>query len=127
MIQNECKKCHTTGEWYLSALGTCPACVREWVKDYRHRPARADGYRLHTYADGYGNWHARIVFTTALGNTAEADRIASNAMQSAKRAIRAAIVERMQPIGTRRLKYRVSENKSEPGSGRLMELVISEN
>jgi hypothetical protein len=87
---------------------------------------KQNGYTLNTYADGFGRWHTQIKFSTALGNTAEAERIADNALKAAKRAIRGAIVERMQPTPTRRLSYEVTANEFQPGSGCLRALTISE-
>jgi len=83
-------------------------------------------YQLATYADGFGNWHCKITFTPALGNTGEAERVAFNAMAAAKRSIRRAIVERMQPTKARRLQYSVTANEVTPGIGTLRTLTISE-
>ena len=82
-------------------------------------------YELNTYADGFGIWHSKIIFTPPIGNTGEAERVADNAIRNAKRKIRQAIAERMssQP---RRLSYEVSANSSQLGSGRLVSLTISE-
>lgn len=67
-------------------------------------------YKLNTYANGYGIWHCQIKFIEPLGNSGEAEAIAADAMRAAKRAIRAAIVERMEPKKTRRLSYKVAAN-----------------
>ena len=83
-------------------------------------------YKLNTYADGYGIWHSQIFFTSPMGNNAEAERIISNAIANAKRNIRQAITERMEPIKTKRLSYKVSANTVEPGIGRLTSLTITE-
>jgi hypothetical protein len=82
-------------------------------------------YKLNTYANGFGIWHAEIFFTPPIGNTGEADRVADNAMRNAKRHIRQAIAERMSSK-PRRLSYKVSSNSFEPGSGRLATLTICE-
>jgi hypothetical protein len=82
-------------------------------------------YKLNTYANDFGIWHAEIVFTPPIGNTGEADRVAANAMRNAKRHIRQAIQER-QASKVRRLAYKVSANTSEPGIGRLATLTICE-
>lgn len=122
-----CAKCKTESE-SLSALDTCPACVRDWVKDYRNhnrrQPRRA--YSVNVFADGFGRWKAAISFNVPLGNTAEADRVAANAIANAKKQIRAAIVERQQPKETRRLSYEVIDNKMELGTSRLLALTIAE-
>jgi hypothetical protein len=83
-------------------------------------------YKLNTYADGFGIWHAEITFTPPIGNTGEADRVAANAMRNAKRHIREAITERMEPKKCKRLSYKVSANTTEPGIGRLATLTITE-
>jgi len=83
-------------------------------------------YKLNTYADGFGIWHSEIIFTPPIGNTGEADRVAANAMRNAKRHIRQAITERMEPTQCKRLSYKVSANTSEPGIGRLATLTITE-
>lgn len=122
-----CSKCKTETE-SLSALNTCPACVGDWIKNYqryhRWQPRRA--YSVNVFADGYGRWKAAITFSPPLGNTAEADKVAANAIANAKKQIRAAIVERMKPKDTRRLSYEVTDNKLEPGLGRLLSLTIAE-
>jgi hypothetical protein len=122
-----CSKCKTETE-SLSALNTCPACVGDWVKDYRNHnrrePRRA--YRINTYADGFGRWKAEIFFNVPLGNTAEADKVAANAIANAKKQIRAELVERRKPKETRRLSYEVTDSKLEPGLGRLLSLTIAE-
>jgi hypothetical protein len=126
---NECQKCHTIGQWNLSGLDTCPACVRDWVSEYKshHRRAPNRAYVINTYADGFGRWHSEISFSPALGNTGDAERTAANAMAAAKRNIRRAIVERMTPKQTRRLSYEVTANEFTPGLGTLRRLVISEH
>lgn len=82
-------------------------------------------YKLNTYANGFGVWHAQIFFTPPIGNTGEAERVADNAMRNAKRHIRQAIQER-QSGKVRRLSYKVSDNTTEPGIGRLATLTICE-
>jgi ribosome-binding factor A len=84
-------------------------------------------YTINTYADGFGVWHSEIVFLPPLGNTGEAERVAANAMRNAKRRIRQAIAERMNPKRVRRLAYRVSANSFVPGAGQLATLTITEN
>jgi hypothetical protein len=83
-------------------------------------------YKLNTYADGFGIWHSEIIFTPPIGNTGEADRVGANAMRNAKRHIRQAITERMEPTKCKRLSYKVSANSFEPGIGRLASLTITE-
>lgn len=82
-------------------------------------------YTLNTYANGFGVWYCEIFFATPLGNTGEADKIASNAMAAAKRKIRQEIADRM-ASKPKRLAYEVKTNKLQPGSGRLMALTIAE-
>ena len=82
-------------------------------------------YKLNTYANGFGVWHSEITFTPPIGNTGEAERVAANAMRNAKRHIRQAIQER-QSGKVRRLFYKVSANRTEPGIGRLASLTICE-
>ena len=69
-------------------------------------------YTLNTYANGFGVWHCQITYPGGIGNTGEAEAIAAKSMRAAKRAIRAAIVERMEPKQTRRLRYKVAANDS---------------
>lgn len=89
-------------------------------------------YTLNTYADGFGVWHCEIFFTTPLGNTGEAERVAANAIRAAKRAIRKQL-ELRAPANAynerffyKRLSYEVKSNKFELGSGRLLSLTIAE-
>jgi hypothetical protein len=70
-----------------------------------------NNYTVTTWADGYGRWHARALFTPAIGNTPAAERILYSARDSLRHAIRAAIVERQLPKETRRLSYEVIELK----------------
>jgi hypothetical protein len=82
-------------------------------------------YTLNAYADGFGVWHCEIFFTTPLGNTGEAERVARNGLAAAKRLIRAEIAERMAGK-PKRLAYYVKSNQLQLGSGRLMSLTIAE-
>ena len=82
-------------------------------------------YKLNTYANGFGIWHAEIVFTPAVGNTGEAQQIIANAIANAKRHIRQAITERMDPKKCKRLSYEISANSSY-GTGHLASLTIRE-
>ncbi len=66
-----------------------------------------EDYKLNTYADGFGVWHCQITYPGGIGNTWKAEAIAAKSMRAAKRAIRRAIVERMEPKQTRRLRYEV--------------------
>jgi hypothetical protein len=86
---------------------------------------KSKDYRLNAYADGFARWHCEIFFTTPLGNTGEADKVARNALAAAKRLIRAEIAERMAGR-PKRLAYYVKTNETEFGSGRLMSLTIAE-
>lgn len=69
-----------------------------------------EDYKLNTYADGFGIWHCEITYPGGMGNTGEAERIIGNSHRAARRAIRRAIVERMEPKTTRRLRYKVAAN-----------------
>lgn len=82
-------------------------------------------YKLTAWANGFGIWHCEIFFTTPLGNTWEAERVAANAMKAAKRRIRAEIADRM-GSKPKRLSYEVKFNKVALGSGRLSSLTIAE-
>lgn len=84
-------------------------------------------YSVVTWADGFARWHAKAVFSTALGNLPEADAIAYRAIKACKVAIRREISERMAPKQCRRLTYQVTANSFQPGSGRLESITISEN
>jgi hypothetical protein len=81
-------------------------------------------YRLNTYANGFGIWHADILFSSPIGNTGEAQRIISNALTNAKRAIRREIQER-QSGKVRRLSYEIVSN-NELSTGQLTALRIRE-
>lgn len=69
-----------------------------------------EDYKLNTYADGFGVWHCQITYPGGIGNTWEAEAIADKSMRAAKRAIRAAIVERCETTRIRRLSYKVAAN-----------------
>lgn len=66
-------------------------------------------YTLNTYADGFGNWHCEIKFTTPMGNTHYANSVMVNAIRQAKRAIREALAERTYNLKPK-LRYKVSAN-----------------
>jgi ribosome-binding factor A len=83
------------------------------------------GYKINTYANGFGVWHAEILFTEPMGNTGEARRVIYKAIENAKRRIRREITERMAPKKTRRLSYQISENNELP-TGQLTRLVVRE-
>lgn len=97
----------------------------EYCETCGGKPIKQKDYRLNAYADGFGVWHCEIFFTTPLGNTGEADRVAFNAMAAAKRKIRQEIADRMAGR-PRRLAYQVVKNESQLGSGRLLSLTIAE-
>ena len=69
-------------------------------------------YTLNTYANSFGVWHCHIVYPGGIGNSYEAKVILERSHRAAKRAIRAAIVERMEPVKTKRLSYKVAANES---------------
>ena len=83
-------------------------------------------YKVVTWADGFTRWHSTVIFLTPLGNTSKAEVIASRALKAAKAAIRREIAERNEPYKTKRLSYVVSANSTEPGTGRLEAVTISE-
>ena len=98
-------------------------------------------YSLDTYADSFARWYCRITFAyPGLGNTAEAERIASNALRSAKRAIRDEIIgqnlcrmidtklargEWRGEVFPKKLAYEVIENTCTLGTGQLKTLTIA--
>lgn len=86
---------------------------------------KSKDYEITTWADGFGNWHARAKFTEPLGNTGDAERVAENAVRSCRRVIRNEISYRMTGK-PRRLSFYVSGNELEPGLGRLRSITISE-
>jgi hypothetical protein len=100
-------------------------CTQDGQYPENPKTKTSKDYKLNTYADGFGVWHSEITFTPPIGNTGEAERVAANAMQNAKRHIRQAIQER-QSGKVRRLSYKVSHNKTELGIGRLASLTICE-
>ena len=69
-----------------------------------------EDYKLNTYADSFGIWHCQITYPGGIGNTGEAEAIADKSMRAAKRAIRAAIVERCETTRIKRLSYKVKAN-----------------
>jgi hypothetical protein len=93
-------------------------------KDQEGNEAMPD-YKLSAYANGFGIWHCRITYPIALGNTGEAEAIITKSMRAAKRAIRREIVERMEPVKTRRLSYKVAANDT-ASDNRLRSLTIAE-
>jgi hypothetical protein len=86
---------------------------------------RMEDYKLNTYADGFGIWHCHIVYPVALGNSGEAEAIIAKSMRAAKRAIRAAIVERCETTRIKRLSYKVAANDT-ASDNRLRSLTIAE-
>ena len=86
---------------------------------------KSQDYEVTSWADGFGNWHAKATFTVPLGNTGEAERVAENAQRSCRRVIRNEVTYRMAGR-PRRLSYYVSGNEFEPGIGRLKSITISE-
>ncbi len=73
---------------------------------------KMEDYKLNTYADGFGIWHCQITYPGGIGNSPEAEAIADKSMRAAKRAIRAAIVERCETTRIKRLSYKVAANDS---------------
>lgn len=72
-------------------------------------------YNLNAYADGFGNWHCEITFTTPMGNTNAAHAVMVNALRQAKALIRSNIVERLatwhEPKPKVKLRYAVTSNR----------------
>lgn len=72
-------------------------------------------YRVTTWADGYGIWHAKATYTTPLGNDGQSERIFYNSRRALQRAIRKEITERAatwhtpNPLRNVRLSYEVAE------------------
>jgi hypothetical protein len=79
----------------------------QYPENPKHKTAK--DYTLNTYANGFGIWHADILFSSPMGNTGEAERIISNAITNAKRQIRQAIQER-QASKVKRLSYEIAAN-----------------
>jgi hypothetical protein len=69
-----------------------------------------EDYKLLTYGGYEGEWYCRITYPIALGNTGQAEAIRHKSMRAAKRAIRAAIVERCETTMIRRLSYKIAAN-----------------
>ena len=67
-------------------------------------------YTLNAYADGFGNWHCEIKFTTPMGNTNNAHSTLVGAIRHAKRVIRDELEQRNAHLKPR-LKYVVSDNR----------------
>ena len=82
----------------------------------------AKGYDLTIWANGFREWHGRITFTTPVGNTPEANALIYRADKYAKRNLRS-VIANADTIGKGyRLRYVITANKVEPGSGRLLSL-----
>lgn len=83
------------------------------------------GYKLNTFADGFGLWRCEIIFDfPGVGNSPEAEALKYLALNAAKRAIRKEIVSReSKPI--RRLSYEIVENKID-SMNRLHLLTVGE-
>jgi len=82
-------------------------------------------YELTTSANGFGVWQCQITYPIGLGNGYEANVIIERSLKSAKRTIRRAIEERMQPKKVRRLRYQVKANDLD-SMNRLWGLTIEE-
>jgi hypothetical protein len=67
-------------------------------------------YKITTYADGFGDWHARVDFTGPMGNSGDDERIVYAAMENAKRYIRNELKAR-QSAPLARTYYEVTENE----------------
>ena len=70
-------------------------------------------YTLNTYADGFGNWHCEINFTTPMGNTNMAHAILVNAIRHAKKTIREELLLRSNG-NLAKLRYEVTANRLTP-------------
>ena len=81
-------------------------------------------YTLNAYADGFGNWHCEIKFTTPMGNTNNAHSTLVGAIRNAKALIRDELDQRNAHLKPR-LKYVVSDNKLTP-TNQLTYMRISE-
>jgi len=84
---------------------------------------KSKNYTMRLWADGFGIWHAKAVFSPPLGNTGESERVFENARKTAWRQIRNEILIR-QPRGVTvrdlaPIKLKVTDNTLEPGLGRL--------
>lgn len=83
-------------------------------------------YTIHTYADGFGAWHARIKFLAGAGNTAQGVNLFERAMQDARHRIAHEIAMRA-PSGLPwpRIRTEIIANR-ENGSGALASITIRE-
>lgn len=82
-------------------------------------------YTLNAYADGFGNWHCEIKFTTPMGNTHYANSVMVRAIRAAKATIRQELLERNARLKPK-LRYKVSANNLN-AMNQLTYLRISEN
>ena len=84
---------------------------------------KSKNYTMSLWADGFGIWHAKAVFSPPLGNTGEAERVFENAKKTAWRQIRAEILQRQHRDITVKdlapIRLEVADNTLEPGLGRL--------
>lgn len=83
------------------------------------------GYSIHTYANGYGVWCARITFPNGAGNTGAGERLIANALAAARRAIRRELIARGNGSTLPALRYELIANSSY-GSGALSSLTLAE-
>jgi hypothetical protein len=83
-------------------------------------------YTIHTYADGFGAWCARISFRDGAGNTAQGVNLFERAMQDARHRIAHELIMRS-PQGTPwpRIRTEVIANR-ENASGALASITIRE-
>lgn len=82
------------------------------------------GYKLNTYADGFGVWQCAITYPEAIGNSYGGQIILYRSLDAAKRSIRRAIVERNVKL-VRRLRYSVLSNNLD-AMNRLHGITITE-
>jgi hypothetical protein len=83
------------------------------------------GYKLNTFADGFGLWRCEVIFDfPGVGNTPYSEALKYRALDAAKRAIRKEIASReSQPV--RRLSYEIVANKLD-SLNRLHSLTVGE-
>lgn len=80
----------------------------------------AKGYDLTIWANGFREWHGKVTFTVPVGNTPEAVALIYRADKYAKTNLRR-IIANSDGIGRGyRLRYEITANQTQPGSGRLV-------
>jgi len=87
---------------------------------------RPKDYEVTIWANGFREWHAKAEFYPALGNTAEAARIAENALRMMKRNLKRIIERNDNASPNFRFKWEVCANTFTAGIGTLSSITIRE-